>query len=50
MVGDEFFQETGMTHKDQVQRGDFGQACNTGRNNAVGTEVPTHCIDSDDWN
>src|SRR3546814_4052775 len=26
----------------------FSQTGQTGRNNAVGTEVPTHCIDRDD--
>ena len=31
-----------------MQRGVFSQAGKAGRNNAVGTEVPTHCVDRDD--
>jgi hypothetical protein len=30
-----------------MQRGDFSQTLQAGWNNAVGTEVPTHCINRD---
>ncbi|MCY1343182.1 hypothetical protein D9M69_291930 [compost metagenome] len=48
MVGKELFEKGGLTDEGQVQRGEFNQRSDAGRNNAVGTEVPTHCIDRDD--
>src|SRR5690606_22374843 len=46
--GYQFFKDGGSADEGQVQRGRFSQTVETGRNNAVGTEVPTHCIDRDD--
>src|SRR3990167_3684624 len=48
MASNQFFEEGFLADEDQVQRGDFGQTGETGWNNAVGTEVPTHCINCDD--
>ncbi len=48
MLGDKLFEKGRLADKDQMQRGAFSQTGQTGRNNAVGTEVPTHCIDRDD--
>lgn len=48
-AGAEIFKEGGLANEDQLQEGIPGQKGNTGRNNAVGTEVPTHCINRDDW-
>ncbi|MCP1603500.1 hypothetical protein J2T46_001430 [Pseudomonas citronellolis] len=48
-AGAEFFEEGSLTDEDQLQSGVLGQEGNAGRNNAVGTEVPTHCINRDDW-
>jgi len=48
MLGDKLFEKGGLADEDQMQRGAFSQTRQTGRNNAVGTEVPTHCIDRDD--
>jgi hypothetical protein len=45
MLGDDFFKYGGLANQGQMQRGDFSQTLDTGWNNAVGTEVPTHCID-----
>lgn len=44
-----FFDQRSLADKDQLKRGVLGQKRNTGRNNAVGTVVPTHCINRDDW-
>jgi len=44
-----FFDEGSLADKDQLKRGVLGQKGNAGRNNAVGTVVPTHCINRDDW-
>lgn len=49
IAGKEFFEEGRLTDEDQLRRGILGQEGNRGRNNAVGTEVPTHCINRDDW-
>src|SRR5690606_525756 len=45
--GDKFFEKRGLADEDQMKRGEFSQAGNTGWNNAMGTEVPTHCINRD---
>jgi len=42
------FKQRGLADEDQVQRRVFSQARDAGWNNAVGTEVPTHCINRDD--
>ena len=49
IAGKEFFEEGRLTDEDQLRRGILDQEGNRGRNNAVGTEVPTHCINRDDW-
>ena len=48
MTGDQFFEKGSLANENQMQRGDFGQGGDAGRNNAVGTEVPTHGIYSND--
>jgi hypothetical protein len=48
MISDQRFENGGLADENQPQGGMFGQTVNAGRNNAVGTEVPTHCIDRDD--
>tara|TARA_R100001244_G_scaffold4638_1_gene5844 strand:+ start:17880 stop:18263 length:384 start_codon:yes stop_codon:yes gene_type:complete len=48
MLSKQIFNKGGLANQDQVQRGVFSQTGNAGRNNAVGTEVPTHCINRDD--
>jgi hypothetical protein len=48
MAGNQGFNKFGLADKDQVQRGVFSQASYASWNNAVGTEVPTHCINRDD--
>ncbi len=45
--GKDFFDQRGMADEDQMKRGEFSQTGDAGWNNAVGTEVPTHCIDRD---
>jgi hypothetical protein len=47
-AGDEFFEKGSLADEDQVERREFGQTGDTGRNNAAGTEVPAHCINRDD--
>ncbi|MBB4862447.1 hypothetical protein HNP46_001285 [Pseudomonas nitritireducens] len=44
-----FFYLGSLADKDQLEGSIFGQKGNAGRNNAVGTVVPTHCINRDDW-
>jgi hypothetical protein len=48
MARNKRFNKSGLADEDQVQRGVFRQAGDTSWNNAVGTEVPTHCINRDD--
>lgn len=47
MLDDKLFEKGGLADEDQMQRGAFSQTGQTGRNNAVGTEVPP-IIDRDD--
>jgi len=47
-TSEQFFNQGSLADEDQVQRGEFGQTGDAGWNNAVGTEVPTHCINRDD--
>jgi hypothetical protein len=48
IAGNQRFKQRGLADEDQVQRGVFSQTGDAGWNNAVGTEVPTHCINRDD--
>jgi len=47
MEGNQFFEDGSLADKDQMKRGEFNQTGDAGWNNEMGTEVPTHCIDSD---
>ncbi|MCY1429144.1 hypothetical protein D9M71_450480 [compost metagenome] len=48
MLCNQRFDNGGQANENQLQGGMFGQTGNAGWNNAVGTVVPTHCINRDD--